>query len=84
MSEMAWLEVLKEQVAGLDHWVQVMLKLIGGLVAFFILLIVIAYIRMGIAKIRGKPLKRPPAADWELMRRERGKKPKWDEWDQDH
>ncbi|HJN55369.1 MAG TPA: hypothetical protein QF646_03160 [Candidatus Poseidoniales archaeon] len=84
MSEMAWLEVLKEQVGGLDHWVQVMLKLIGSLVAFFFLLILIAYIRMGIAKIRGKTLKRPPAADWELMRRERGKKPKWDEWDQDH
>ena len=81
---MPWLEALEEQVANLDHWVQVMLKLIGGLVAFFFLLIVIAYIRIGISKIRGRPLKRPPAADWELLRRERGRKPKWDEWDQDH
>ncbi len=80
---MEWLEELRELIEGLDHWVQVMLKLVGGLVAFFVLLIVIAYIRIGIAKLRGKELKRPPAADWELMRRERGKKPKWDEWDQD-
>ena len=79
----SWINELMRQISELDYWVQVMLKLVFGLIGFFFTLVIIAYIRLGIAKIRGKPIKRPPAADWELLRREQGKKPRLDEWDDD-